>query len=359
MTHLLVVNYVLDEDDPVLAWQLRVVTSLAERVERVTVLTERLGRAEVPANVRVIELPHRPYHVPRRLGGGWLAGPRVLRALRDDPPDACFVHMASEWLYRLGWVLRRLDVPVVLWYAHGTVTRRLRLAVAYADRVLTSTPEGFRVETPKKRVIGQGIDVDRFRRSDHASKGSVVLTVGRLSRRKRVELVLEAMAAVVRLAPERRLRLRLVGPPLTPDDEKYARELRERAASLGIAESVEWAGFVPHELLAEQYRDVFLHLNLSETGSMDKTVMEALVSGTPVLTSNPAFRSVLAEHPDMLLDRTDPDHVGERIVRAHDNRTAVDEWALRALVVGRHDLASYGDRILTEVRSVMASRAED
>jgi glycosyltransferase involved in cell wall biosynthesis len=354
--HLLVVNYVLDEDDPVLAWQLRVVCELAARVEQVTVLTERRGRADLPDNVRVLQLPHRPYRVPRRLGGGWLAAPRVLRELRADAPDACFVHMAAEWLYRLGWVLRRLHVPVVLWYAHGTVTRRLRLAVAYADLVVTSTPEGFRLDTPKKRVIGQGIDVERFRRPGHSTDGNVVLSVGRLSRRKRVELVVDALAAAMRLAPERRLRLRLVGPPITKGDEEYGRELRRRAERLGIAKSVEWVGFVPHELLAEQYRDVFLHLNLSETGSMDKTVMEALAAGTPVLTSNPAFRSVLSEHPEMLLDRATPDYVAERILLLHDARANVDEDSLKKIVLGRHDLASYADRILDEVRSAIALR---
>lgn len=356
MNHLLIVTYVLDEHDPVLAWQLSVVRELAARVPRVTVLTERRGTGALPDNARVIELPHRPYHVPRRAGGGWLAAPRVVRALKTDPPDACVVHMASEWLYRLGWVLRRLNVPTVLWYAHGTVSRRLRLAVRYADVVITSTDEGFRVATPKKRVIGQGIDVSRFRRPDQAVKGHVVLYVGRLSRRKRLDLVIAAMARALRTAPDRGLRLRLVGPPLTKDDEAYVSELRVQAQREGIADAIEWAGFVPHDQVVTQYRDVFLHLNLSETGSMDKTVMEALAARTPVLTSNPALRSVLADYPWMLIESDDVDAISERILEIHERRQETDYDALPRLLEGRHDLASYGDRILTEVSRAVAHR---
>lgn len=357
MRHLLVITYVLDEDHPVLAWQLRVVEELAARVPRVTVLTERRGRGELPDNVRVLLLPHRPYRVPRRLGGAWLAAPRVLVQLRDDPPDAVFVHMASEWVYRLGWVFRHLEVPVVLWYAHGTVTRRLRMAVAIVDRVVTSTPEGFRIDTPKKRVIGQGIDVDRFHRDDRAHDGHAVVSIGRLSRRKRVDLVIEAVAAAARAAPETRITLRLVGPPITSDDHSYVAEMRAHASRLGIADRVEWVGFVPHELMAHQYRDVFLHVNLSETGSMDKTVMEALASGTPVLTSNPAFRSLLAGFPPMAVETSEPDVVGRRIVSLYGMRGCFDPVELRGLVVGRHDLASYADRVLSEVQGAVDARA--
>ena len=51
---LLVINFVMDQDSPVLAWQHGVVTRLAARCERVVVLTERIGRCALPSNVEEI-----------------------------------------------------------------------------------------------------------------------------------------------------------------------------------------------------------------------------------------------------------------------------------------------------------------
>lgn len=342
---LLVVNFEMDEDSGVLAWQADVVRALARRCEFVFVLTQKLGRFEAPENVTIVTVPVRPFGVPQRLGGRWLMNPMISRICRDHRIDACFVHMAMEWVYILAPALRRRGVPVLFWYAHGTVSLRLRLAHFLARGVVTSTPEGFRLKSRKLSVIGQGVDADLFSIPARHGERNDLIYVGRLSRRKRIELLVETMDALRTMAPDRMIRLQLVGPLLTPDDHVYEGEIRSLVALKGLGDRVVFRGFVKQREIPRLYEDVFLHVNVSRTGSMDKTVVEALSSGCPVLTSNEAFFGLLSGHPELVLRSDEPAAIAATILRLHEQRDRFEPAALRALVVGQHDLRSWGGRV--------------
>ena len=60
-------------------------------------------------------------------------------------------------------VAKSSRIPILLWYAHASVTPTLRLAHALVDRCITASSDGFRLTSDKLFVIGHGIDVERFR----------------------------------------------------------------------------------------------------------------------------------------------------------------------------------------------------
>ncbi len=352
---LLLINYEMDADSAVLAWQARVAQELARRCELVAVLTGRIGRFEPPPNMRLELREARPLGLPRRFGLAFLLNGQVWRLCRRERIDACFVHMAADWAYFLAPALRLRGIPVLLWYAHGTVSARLRLAHACVTRVVTSTPEGFRLPSRKVHVIGQGIDTALFRPPDgYAEDRREVLTVGRVSRRKRIDLLVATMAELRRMPGAPDLRLRIVGPRLTADDQVHDAELRRQVAELGLAGCVELAGFVPHADIPALYRAAFLHVNVSRTGSMDKTVLEALACGCPVLTSNEAFRELLAPYPELVVADERPAAIAAQIAALYAQRARYAPGDLRALVVGRHDLGAYCDRVLEQITEMCA-----
>ena len=354
----LLINFTLDRQSPVLAWQAGVATELARRVEAVHVFTEWLGDFEAPDRLTLDAMPHRPLGVPRRLGAAWLMLPRIMRSVRRFRPDACFVHMSHKWCYRIGPYLRARGIPVLLWYAHGSVPWHLHLATMCASRIVTSTPEGFRIDTPKKRVIGQAIDTEVFAIPPDRSPGLEIVTVGRVSRRKRVMLLVEMMARLVQQPRLADARLIVVGPQLTADDDAYRAELDARIGQLGIDNRVVLTGPMAQAETARLYRSAALHINVSETGSMDKTVMEALACGCPVLTSNEAFFDALADWPQMLVRDPGPEILAERVAGLLGGAQPPDPQQLRGIVVGRHDLTGYADRIVTELEAlVRESRA--
>jgi glycosyltransferase involved in cell wall biosynthesis len=350
----LIVNYEMDDDSPVLAWQARVARELAGQVEKVVVLTERIGRRGGAPNM-VVELFGRlPLGLPRRLGLPALYNFRVARLCRDHRIDVCFIHMASDWAYYLYPALRLRNIPILLWYAHGTVSRRLRLAHACATRVVTSTPEGFRIHSNKVRVIGQGVDADLFQppAAPLASSGEIV-TVGRVSRRKRIDLLLDVMDSLRRAGSAPPLTLRVIGPLLTADDRVYQQALDAQIERLGLREQVAFTGHVPLEQLPAVYQTAWLHLSVSKTGSLDKTVLEALACGCPVLTSNEAFRELLAGYPEFVIGDERPEAIAEQILALYQRRNTYDPATLRALIVGRHDLKSFALRLVEQMRELV------
>jgi glycosyltransferase involved in cell wall biosynthesis len=350
----LLVNFEMDEDSGVLAWQASVARELAERCELVAVLTRRVGRLTASPKVLVETMPPRR-GVADLARWAWRLNAQVFRLCRRHRIDACFVHMAMDFSYLLWPSLRLLGIPILLWYAHGTVSARLRLAHLCATRVVTSTPEGFRLPSGKVRVIGQGVDSALFRPPPPGGdRRNELLTVSRVSRRKRIDLLVSVMERIRATRPDLDLRLRVVGPPLTADDLRYDGELRARIWHLGLQDRVELTGFVPQEYTPDFYRRAFLHVNVSQTGSLDKTVVEALACGCPVLTSNPAFRALLAGYPELVIEDESPAAIAARVVSLYETQSRYDPAALRALVVGRHDVQSYADRVAAELELLAA-----
>lgn len=118
------------------------------------------------------------------------------------------------------------------------------------------------------------------RRLGVSEGGPILLYVGRLAREKNLGLLLWAVHAAVRVAPN--LTLLVVGE----GDEE--RSLQRLAAQLEIADRVRFVGPVPHQAVGCWYRaaDLFVFPSVSETQGL--VVLEAMAHGLPVL----AVRSI-------------------------------------------------------------------
>ncbi len=352
---LLLINFSMDPASGALAWQPRIARALAARLERVVVLSENVNAQSVPSNLRVEALPafyESRMRWWRELAGfnRWLVG-----LIKEEKIDACFIHMAHPWAYRLAPGLKITRTPVLMWYAHGSVTQGLRLAHALVDRVVTSTPEGFRIPSKKVRIIGQGVDTDLFQPPAERCIAPNLIHVGRISPRKRIDLLICMMAELALKAPQIPFRLQLVGPTLTEEDRDYQEKMRGLAGTLGVSERIEWVGAVDQTRLPELFRGSNMQINLSETGSMDKTVLEGLACGVPVLTANVAFNEFFSDRPEYFLQITHPGMVADQVLQLHLKITdgvADSMQDLRKLVVGTHDMDAYLKKIIIQLREI-------
>jgi glycosyltransferase involved in cell wall biosynthesis len=350
---LLVINFEMDRLSRTMPWSQQVVDLLAERCEQVVVLTSRVGDYRPPANVYVHLVPVRPMGVPQRFGSRWLLNYTVLRLVRQYRLDACFIHMAIAWAYRLRPTFALCRMPVLLWYAHGTVTSELRRALRSADRVVTSTPEGFRLPSPKVRVIGQGVDTNLFTPPATGTRGCEIIAVTRISPRKRIDLLVD----VIQVIRSRRNRstpcLRIIGAALTAEDVEYEASIRSRIASHDLNDVVDLVGFLPQSSIADMYGAAALHINVSQTGSMDKTVLEALAAGCPVLTSNEAFFDLLQAYPEFIVRDDRPDKLADQVLDLFDNNRRYDPGCLRRLIQGSHDVRTYVSRVYANLEDMI------
>jgi glycosyltransferase involved in cell wall biosynthesis len=349
----LVINLTVDADDTVFGFTTAWITALAQRVEHVTVITMQTGRIALPDNVEVHSLrKERGYPEWRRLGRFWRL---AWNATRDRRIDACFVHQGAVFAVLFAPIRLLRRVPIVLWYAHGHVPRTLRIAEKVVDRCVTSTPSGFKLATPKLRVLHQGIDTERFapNGSRPASDALTAVNVGRISPSK---LTLEVVDAVgLAVADGVPVRLTLIGGPATGDDQAYLDRIERRIAD-GLGEHVQARGPVPYPEIDKAYKAAAFFPSLSATASLDKTLLEAMACGCVPLSSNESFAQIANDAGlGALVCPPTAEGLADRL-RWAASLTAAERVELSAAVRGvverDHGLGALTDRIVGELRDV-------
>lgn len=146
------------------------------------------------------------------------------------------------------------------------------------------------------RTIRSGVDLKRFRPGVHPQAGAlrekhqlgdrpVILSVGRLSPRKGIHLVLQAMEAVRRTHPEAVLLhvgSRWYG---SNDEDEYVRSVWRQAARLGDA--VRLAGYVPYDQIDGYFGLATLFVNASQWEEpLARVHYEAMAAGLPIITTD-------------------------------------------------------------------------
>ena len=128
-------------------------------------------------------------------------------------------------------------------------------------------------------IIYNGIDTQEFfPRKNSTESTKNIIVVSRLTQRKGIEYLVEAMSEVTKIIPSARL--------ILAGDGNSRNDLEEKTRSVGLEKSVIFRGLVPHDLLAQeiyQKADVFVLPSLNE--GMSNTMLEALASGLPLIAT--------------------------------------------------------------------------
>lgn len=134
--------------------------------------------------------------------------------------------------------------------------------------------------TGEIEVIPNGIDLDFYSPDPLTPKSPdpLILYMGRLKRYKRVDLIIQAVARVLKQAPNARLVIGGRGDA-QPELERLVREL-------GIQSSVEFTGFVSEERKRELLRSAWVHMLTSSKEGWGITNIEAAACGTPTIASD-------------------------------------------------------------------------
>jgi glycosyltransferase involved in cell wall biosynthesis len=316
------------------------------------------GRVAVEPNVVVRS-------VGRERGASRLA--RVLRfyrltaevALRRRP-DVCFAHMTPLFAI-LFWPIARLrGIPVLLWYAHGSLPRDLRVAHRLVDRCVTSTPAGLRIDGPKVHVLHQGIDTEEFHppTDERERSATTAVSVGRLSASKNIVEVIEVVGEIRRRGHD--LTLRLIGGPITELDRGYMERIRAAIGAQGLEREVDMPGPVGHQQIAAEYRRAGWFVNLSSTGSLDKAILEAMASGCVPVSVNESFAALAADEG---LSELVPAPGVQGAANALERLLGLDaaqledlRARLRSVVERRHSLDALADAIVAHLEDLAQRR---
>ncbi|MFA6279105.1 MAG: glycosyltransferase [Candidatus Paceibacterota bacterium] len=270
---LLICTQVVDAKDSDLGFFVRWIEEFAKQCKKVTVICLRSGKYSLPDNVEVIVLD-KESRISRTIQL-W----RICISRRKEY-DTVFVHMNPEYIIVAGLLWRFMQKRIALWYTHKSVNLKLRIAVLFSHKVFTASKESFRLRTKKLQVMGHGIDVGFFFHDASIVRGDWMFSVGRLMPSKRHDLA-------IRMAAKEGNELRIAGEgPERQHLEVLARELGARVRFLGA---------LNHSQIRDEYRKANYLIHTSETGSLDKVVLEALACGLPVRTSDPALKMLESE----------------------------------------------------------------
>jgi glycosyltransferase involved in cell wall biosynthesis len=297
--NLLMFNLAVDQEHVTLGFGLRWIEALSHRYEHVDVVTMFAGRYQLPSNVRVWSVGReRGYSKVRRVLRFYSI---VLRILRERQIGVVFTHMIPIFAVLFWPIARVTGRRNVLWYAHGATPPMLRLAHVLVDRVVSSTPDGFRIKSKKTTFIGQGVDADIYRpMARQQGKGLRIITVGRIAPSKGIDLLVDSLAG---WEPGLDWRLTVVGAGTSDSERVYSDRVRHAPRD---SDRIHFTGFKAAADIAALLGQSDVFVNLSATGSLDKAIVEAMATGCFVISSNDAFRRMAhdAGFPECVVEPT-------------------------------------------------------
>lgn len=220
---------------------------------------------------------------------------------------------------------KALGIPVsikargsdIRYWGERPAARRLMIEAAYAADGLLAVSSGLRddmaaIGMPAEKIIVHhtGIELDRFQPGDRASlkaemgvAGPLLLAAGNLVALKRHSMIIEAAA----LLPGATLLIAGAG--------RERARLQELIEERGVGNRVRLLGAVDHAAMPNLMAaaDVFVHAASSE--GLANVWVEALASGTPVVTSRVGGAAEVIDRPEAgrLIDEASPEKLADAI----------------------------------------------
>jgi glycosyltransferase involved in cell wall biosynthesis len=273
----------------------------------------------------------------------------LFRILRKEKIDSVFAHMNILFAAMAGPILKVMRIPLFLWYCHKSVTLALRAAVFFSIKVFTCSENGMNVRSRKKRVIGHGIDLKKILFSEIRHDPGTLLCAGRISPVKNVHVLVDVMDELVNRAGLRDLKLLIAGGPTElKRDRRYLRRVRCLVSEKNLDDHVLFLGEQNATGMIELYQRSLLLLHLSDTGSLDKVLLEAMACGCIPVSSNESFRMLYEQEFPRLQTTLDSGEIVstvQSVLSMNQDEKERLRSELRGEVVGSHSLKRLVDVI--------------
>jgi glycosyltransferase involved in cell wall biosynthesis len=350
------------------------IAELAHTLERIAVI----GRLDADAGSRYplgevvfVPLPHYP-----SLTHTWLAVRGMLGSLRPfwralDELDSIWIMGPHPLAFPFAFMARLRGRRVILGVRQDSVTymrsrhpgSRLRIALAramdFGFKALARRWPTIVVGPALARQYSHGrsvldLSISLIREGEIAPAESVArdysgelvaLSVGRLETEKNPLALADVIAALRRLDPNWRLVICGEGD-LRP-------ALERRVHELGVAEAVEFRGYVPHDAgLAEAYREAHALAHVTWTEGLPQILYEAFAARLPVVATDVGGIREAVGAAALLVAPGDPRGIADELARVGRDAGVREELVERGLeVVRAHTLESESARAAEFIRA--------
>ncbi|MFH1551674.1 MAG: glycosyltransferase family 4 protein [bacterium] len=335
------------------------VKKLGKNLEKLYVITWQESKTDdLPENIKIVSLT----------GSKWLKIFSIQKKLWKIllEVNGVFCHQNPEYTILTGLLAKIFRKKIVSWYTHKAISWRRYLMEIFADKILTASDKSFRRPLfPKKvEITGHGIDIDYFtpvilkeqKITEESKRKFKILSVGRISPAKDYTTLIAAIWGLVKQG-KKDLEVQIIGQPSLKSDQRYFRRIKQLVKKYHLGKYIKFLGPIPHNKILLYYQNCDLFVNLSQTGSIDKTVLEAMSCGRLVLTSNEAFIDVLGERLSFIIrlmfENKNPQDLAQKMINlmnlSKQEKKEIGK-ELRQKVVKNHNLDNLFKKIIFQFK---------
>ena len=173
-------------------------------------------------------------------------------------------------------------------------------------------------------IIPNGVELDRFSPAETAQKAEILrlLTVGRLSVTKRVEILIDAVEIIHRAGCE--VRFTIVG------GGQMQQKLKQIALNKNIANIIEFTGRIDADDMPQVYRKNDIFISASYAEGMSNAMLEAMASGLPIITTHCEGTEELIADNGIVVEHPNPEEIAGAVRKIADDRQLYKKMAVAA-----------------------------
>jgi glycosyltransferase involved in cell wall biosynthesis len=198
-----------------------------------------------------------------------------------------------------------------MWRNHSYGNLFTRISVLLSDKVLCTSKFAFVAKYKKTILMPVGIDTNKFIKFEsskvHKVKNSI-LFLGRMNPIKKPDLLIEALLILGKKGVA--FRADFYGDSL-PKDQDYYNSLKNRVAEMGLNKQINFYKSVPNYETPKIYNAYEIFVNLTPSGSFDKTILEAAACGCLLVITNKSLSGDIDER--MIMKSEDVKDIAEGI----------------------------------------------
>lgn len=286
---LLIITQKVDKDDHVLGFFHAWIEEMAKRFDSVIVICLEKGRSELPENVKVLSLgkEERQSRLQYLIHFYWY----ILSEKKNY--DAVFVHMNQQYVVLGSFAWKILDKSIYMWRNHVSGSITTKIAVRLCDKVFCTSEFSYTARYKKTFIMPVGIDTNLFKRKEKIPKiPRSILFLGRIAPIKKPHLLCEALALMNKRGID--FKVHFYGNPLSQDEEYYE-ALKKKVTDEGLSKRVLFYPGIRNYETVDVYNVHEISINLTPSGSYDKTIFEGMACETMALASNKSLYGLVRE----------------------------------------------------------------
>jgi glycosyltransferase involved in cell wall biosynthesis len=225
---------------------------------------------------------------------------------------------------------------VFLWRNHPSGNLFTYLAVFLSNKVFCTSPYSFTKRFKKTELMPVGIDTKVFNIENLDQKSNSILSLGRISPIKNVEKMVDL--AILLDSLRENFVFNIVGDPVNKEDYVYKEMLLKKGEALTKKGVLNFIPAVSQNEAAILYKKHSIFINLTPSGSLDKTILESCACGMIPIVINNSFRDIF---DSKMIIKEDFSDISEKVkfwINAPETATKSVRKKLSEYVSKKHSL---------------------